>query len=125
MTGEAHYATAETLLNVSGEMRSEPQTTLIAAELVWGATVHACAAIAHRAGRRPSHPLQWRQMERLLAFAVADPTTLSALEDGMHVAQQRLHNHFYTGRLGGDELARYLQIGVEHVRSLLQIAQHP
>lgn len=123
MTGEEHDAMAAMLANMAEDMGRASPAALVAGELLWGATVHACSAIAHRTGRRPAHPRQRRQLERLLASAAPNETILAALIRGLSIVQKRLHNHFYTGQLSDRELAGHLDTGAELVRSLLQISQ--
>ena len=122
MSGDEHNAIAETLIEMAANLARTFTTALVAGELVWGAAIHACVAIAHRLGWRPRHPRQKRELDRLLTQAVAEPPIRADLIEGLNMVQRRLHNHFYTGQLGDTELAQYITNGIELVRRLVEIA---
>lgn len=122
MSGDEHNALAETLVEMATNLARTSTTALVAGELVWGAAIHACVAIAHRLDWRPRHPRQKRELDRLLTQAVAERLIRADLIDGLNMVRRRLHNHFYTGQLGDIELAQYITGGIELVQRLIEIA---
>ena len=127
MTEEEHVSVVEMLLETATTLSRTPSTALASGELVWGAVIHSCAVLSHRhwAGRRPRHPRQGKDLERLLTEITGDETVRASLIDGLDIAQKRPHNHFYTGQLSDERLQQYLAIGVDFSRQLLQIAALP
>ncbi|MCY4557352.1 MAG: hypothetical protein OXF79_13435 [Chloroflexi bacterium] len=122
MSGDEHNAIAETLVEMAANLARTSTAALVAGELVWGAAIHACVAIAHHLDWRPQHPRQKRELDRLLTHAVAEHPVRADLIDGLNMVQRRLHNHFYTGQLGDIELAQYITGGIELVQRLIDIA---
>ena len=128
MTEEEHVSVVEMLLDTAAILRRTPSTALASGELVWGAVIHSCAVLSHRhrAGGRPRHPRQGKDLEKLLTEITDDDAIRASLFDGLDITQKRLHNHFYTGQLSDERLQQYLTIGVDFVRQLLRIvAQSP
>lgn len=123
MTTDEHASTATMLLAESTALARQPRTALAAGELIWGATVHALNAIAHLVSGNSRHWRQGRDLEKLLTQVVNDDATLSDLLDGLHLAQRRLHNHFYTGQLTDANLAEMIDAGMTFVRRLLHFAE--
>ena len=123
MTAGEHADTAAMLLAESANLARQPRTALAAGELVWGATIHALNAIAHRERGNPRHQRQRRDLENLIRQVAPDAGTQSEWQDGLDTAQRRLHNHFYTGQLPDTELVGLINVGIGVVRQLLQFAE--
>ena len=123
MTAEEHADTAEMLLAESANLARQPRTALAAGELVWGATIHALNAIAHRERGTPRHQRQRRDLENLIRQVAPDAGTQSEWQDGLDTAQRRLHNHFYTGQLADADLTSAIAFGIGVVRQLLRFAE--
>lgn len=122
MSGDEHNDIAETLLEMAANLARTSATALVAGELIWGAAIHACVAIAHHLNWRPLHPRQKRELDRLLTQAVAEHALRDDLIDGLNMVRKRLHNHFYTGQLGNVELEQYITGGSELVQRLIEVA---
>ena len=122
MSGDEHNVIAETLVEMVANLARTSTTALVAGELVWGAAIHACVAIAHRLNWRPRHPRQQRELDRLITQSVAEHALRADLIDGLNLVRKRLHNHFYTGQLGDIELAQYITSGIELVQRLIEVA---
>ena len=90
-----------------------------AAEMIWGATIHALEAIGHvRAGNATGNLS--RNARRRLAR--------SAIFEGLRhydQIQNRLHAHFYDGHLTSQERDVSMRQGRGFVADLLSIAQSP
>lgn len=123
MTADEHAATAAMLLAESANLARQPRTALAAGELVWGATIHALNAIAHRERRNPRHLRQRRDLENLITQVAPDAATQTVWMNGLRAAQRRLHNHFYTGQLADADLASWINSGIGLVRRLLRFAE--
>ena len=123
MTADEHAATAEMLLAESANLARQPRTALAAGELVWGATIHALNAIAHRERGNPRHLRQRRDLENLIRQVAPDAAAQAIWMNGLRTAQRRLHNHFYTGRLEDADLAAAIATGIGRVRRLLRFAE--
>ena len=123
MTAEEHADTAAMLLAESANLARQPRTALAAGELVWGATIHALNAIAHREHGNPRHWRQRRDLENLITQVAPDAATQTVWMNGLRAAQLRLHNHFYTGQLADADLAAWITGGIGVVRQLLQFAE--
>ena len=124
MTADEHAATAEMLLAESANLARQPRTALAAGELVWGATIHALNAIAHRERGNPRHLRQRRDLENLIRQVAPDPAAQTVWMNGLRAAQRRLHNHFYTGQLSDTDLMEWITAGIGLVRRLLRFAEH-
>lgn len=123
MTADEHADTAAMLLAESANLARQPRTALAAGELVWGATIHALNAIAHRERGTPRHLRQRRDLENLIRQVAPDAGTQSEWMEGLRAAQLRLHNHFYTGQLADADLTSWIARGIDVVSHLLQFAE--
>lgn len=123
MTAEEHASTAAMLLAESANLARQPRTALAAGELVWGATIHALNAIAHRERGNPRHWRQRRDLENLIRQVAPDADTQTEWMGGLREAQLRLHNHFYTGQLADADLAERIAAGIDLVGHLLRFAE--
>ena len=123
MTADEHAATAAMLLAESANLARQPRTALAAGELVWGATIHALNAIAHHERGNSRHLRQGRDLENLITQVAPDDATQTVWMNGLHTAQRRLHNHFYTGQLSDATLMAWMDVGINSVGELLQFAE--
>ena len=120
MNYEDHDAAARTFLSAA-ETLFKSGMGMAAAEMVWGAAVQAIDAANHSTGitRHASRNRDRRLVvERIgRAHGVGED-----LADGFSAAANRLHNHFYTGRLSADELEDSMEAGVSFARLMLELA---
>ena len=93
---------------------------MLAAEAIWGAAIQAMAAVSHaqsQDGHR--HPQRSGFIRNLSRQYDLSPS----LESGFGTAQNRLHNHFYTGLLTSQQFAESMEHGIAFVQQMLDIAQ--
>ncbi len=117
MTYNEHIAQVNRFLYESLELLRR-RSDMLAAEAVWGAVIQAMAAVSHALGER-GHP-------RRLAFILGLEGRYNAaprLTSGFRAAQRKLHNHFYTGRLRGQDLEEAIGQGRTLISQLLDIAE--
>ena len=123
MIKDEHAALAELMLATSVPLARDYRTAMMAGELVWGAVVHALHAVGHAAAVQPQHPTKNNGMMNILRTIEARADVQSEFPDRLRRAQRRLHNNFYTARLGEAQLADEITAGTVFVRLLLDIAQ--
>ena len=119
MIYEEHLIEASRFISDSFALRQRG-SGMLAAEAVWGAAIQAMAAVEH--ARNPGsrrHPQQERFIINLLRQHNLPPN----LRQGFIIVRDRLHNHFYTGRLDALQFSEYMDRGNVFVRQLLEIAE--
>ena len=123
MNYEDHVAAARTFLNAA-EILSESGMGMAAAEMVWGAANQAIHAANHSMGitRHASRNRDRRLVVERIGRAHGVEEELA---DGFRAAANRLHNHFYTGRLSAEELEENMKAGVSFARLMLELADSP
>lgn len=105
---------------ISGSLALQQQGYgMLAAEAVWGAVVQAVVVVSHTLGtddqRHPPH-------SRVI-FALFEQHNLPAAFRGeFEDARDKLHNHFYTGRLSDAALWEAIEQGRSFVRQLLAVS---
>lgn len=118
MTIDEHVLAARKFL-AAQQMLIESEMDMAAAEVVWGAAIQAIDAAKHRSGE--GHAGNNRDRSELVE-SFESTMGLSGLSDGLKLSINRLHNHFYTGRLSQLELTLYVEAGVAFVVQMLEIA---
>ena len=123
MNYEDHVAAARTFLSAA-EILSESGMGMAAAEMVWGAAVQAIDAANHSMGmtRHASRNRDRRMVVERIGRAHGVDEELA---DGFSAAANRLHNHFYTGRLSAEDLEDSIEAGVSFARLMLELAGSP
>ncbi len=119
MTYDEHVAQANRFIADSHTLRQQG-SGMLAAEAIWGAAIQAMAAVSHtrtRDDRR--HPQQLDFILLLTRQYILSPS----LEAGFGTVRDRLHNHFYTGRLNLQQLAENSERGIAFVQQMLNIAR--
>lgn len=119
VTYDEHIAQVNSFISDSFTLRQQG-SGMLAAESVWGAAIQAMSAIDHAltpGSRR--HPQQERF---IIGLSQHDSLTLELIR-GFRVVKNRLHNHFYTGRLNAWQFDEYMENGNVFVRQLLEIAE--
>ena len=130
-----HLATAEAMLSLSAKLAQDPDQRAAAAEMVWGATVHALSAAD------PSHettpPIGWEARQGLphnspnskptfgraadrAANANLNRSTLTACRVNN---QEVLHTHFYHGNLSNSDLTVSMGVGTAYVQRIIALAK--
>ena len=95
---------------------------MAAAEMVWGAANQAI----HAANRRMGTMRHANRDRRLVVERIGRAHGVEEeLADGFSAAANRLHNHFYTGRLSADELEENMKAGISFARLMLELADSP
>ena len=120
MNAERHAAISEMLVETATPLAQDTRTGLAAGELIWGGIAHACNAadaLANAGHRELRTKRQWAlAINSLIAKDEVRRSLLLGLD-----ASQRLHDHFYTGRLDDSDLAEDIALGIKSIRLLLQI----
>ena len=119
MEREQHLAQILNFLTASDRLQ-EDGLDLGAAEMIWGATVQGIYALYHLQGSN-RHP-NTREYARIISQTTTDDATRGALDAGFTAAKDKLHNHFYTGRLDDRELEINMGLGKTLVGWLLAMA---
>ena len=96
---------------------------MAAAEMVWGAAVHAIDAASHRMAIT-RHAGRSRDRRRVVQRVGRTHGADEELARGFRAAS-RLHNHFYTARLSADELEENMRLGVSFATRMLELADSP
>ena len=122
MNYEGHVAAARTFLSAA-EILSEMDMGMAAAEMVWGAAVHAIDAASHRMAI-PRHAGRSRDRRRVIQRVEQAHGVERELARGFRAAGA-LHNHFYTARLSDDELEENMRLGVSFANRMLELADSP
>ena len=123
MNYEDHVATTRTFLSAA-EILSEMDMGMAAAEMVWGAAVHAIDAASHRM-LIPRHAGSNRDRRRIVQRVGRARGIEEELYDGFRIVVGKLHNHFYTGRLSAEELEENMRLGVSFANLILELADSP
>ena len=119
MNYEGHVAAARTFLTAA-EILSEMDMGMAAAEMVWGASVHAIDAASHRMAIT-RHAGRSRDRRRVVQRVGRAHGVDEELAIGFGAAG-KLHNHFYTGRLSANELEDSVEAGVSFANLMLELA---
>ena len=122
MNYEGHVAAARTFLSAA-EILSEMDMGMAAAEMVWGASVHAIDAASHRMGIT-RHAGRSRDRRRVVQRVGRTHGVDEELARGFRAAGA-LHNHFYTARLLAEALEENMRLGVSFVNLMLDLADSP
>ena len=122
MNYEGHVAAARTFLSAA-EILSEMDMGMAAAEMVWGAAVHAIDAANHSIGIT-RHAGRSRDRRRVVQRVEQAHGVERELAVGFR-ASGALHNHFYTARLPADELEENMRLGVSFATRMLELAGSP
>ena len=137
MNRAEHLKTAEAMLKLVDQLIPHPAQQPAAAEMVWGATVHALSAAD------PSHekvPPNRRESQQGLAHT--SPNSRYSFEEsakrvsnlGLSLAsltaclqnnQGNLHTHFYHGNLSNSDLTTSAILGISYVRGIIAVARAP
>ena len=130
-----HLSRAEALLRLVAQLAQDADQQAAAAEMVWGATVHALSAAD------PSHetesPNNWETVQGLphnspnskrtfeQAADRADSVYLSkSILSACRVNNQEvLHTHFYHGNLSNSDLTVSMGVGTAYVQMIIAIAK--
>ena len=119
VTYDEHIAQVNRFISDSFTLRQQG-SGMLAAESVWGAAIQAMAAIDHAltpgSQRHPQHE------NFIINLPQHDSLTLE-LRRRFRVVKNRLHNHFYTGRLTAGQFDESMESGNVLVRQLLGIAE--
>ena len=130
MNRAGHLAEAETMLKLVAQLTLDPDQRAAAAEMVWGATVHALSAAdpqheTTRSQPNVSHdaPNQRRTFLQA-ANRIATPnlpysTLLACLYDN----QGKLHTYFYHVNLSNADFAVSMRDGVAYVQRIIAAAK--
>ena len=122
MNYEGHVAATRTFLSAA-EILSEMDMGMAAAEMVWGAAVHAIDAASHRMSIT-RHASRSRDRRRVVHRVGRTHGADEDLARGFGAAGA-LHNHFYTARLPADELEENMRLGVSFATRMLELAGSP
>ena len=130
MNRAGHLAEAEAMLKLVAQLTPDPDQRAAAAEMVWGATVHALSAadpqhetmltqpnVSHDAPNQRRTFLQ-------AANRVANPnlsysTLVACLDDN----QGKLHTYFYHVNLSNANLTASIRVGIVHVNRIIAAAK--
>ena len=123
MNYEDHVASARMFLSAA-EILSDLGMGMAAAEMVCGASNQAIDAVNHRMGLN-RHPGSNRDRRRVLQRIGRAHGVEVELVRGFRAASSRLHSHFYTGNLSGDELEENMRLGIAFATRMLQLAESP
>ena len=122
MNYEYHVAAARTFLSAA-EILSGLGMGMAAAEMVWGAAVHAIDAASHRMAIT-RHASRSRDRRRIVQRVGRAHGVDEELAIGFGAAG-KLHNHFYTARLPADELEENMRLGASFANLMLELADSP
>ena len=123
MNYEGHVAAARTFLSAA-EILSEMDMGMAAAEMVWGAAVHAIDAANHSMAitRHAGSNRDRLQVVQRVGRTHGEDEELAR---GFGAAASGLHNHFYTGRLSAEALEENMRLGVSFANRMLELAGSP
>lgn len=93
---------------------------MLAAEALWGAAQQAIDAVSHARGQRHGNT---RAKAALVQAMDTKYGPVPELATGFESIRDRLHNHFYTGRLAEPELSERLQAARIFIRQMQDIAR--
>ena len=130
-----HLKTAETMLKLVDQLEQDIDQRAAAAEMVWGATVHALSAAdpAHETvppNKRESaqgithtspnsrHPFE-ESAKRVSNLVLPLAHFTACLQNN----QGNLHTHFYHGNLSSNDLDAYMKVGIIQVRGIITLAR--
>ena len=119
MIYEEHIAAAKSFL-IAKELLIQSEMYMVAAEVVWGATVQVIDAINHQLGAR--HTSNNRDRAQIVEY-LEDKYGPESLNAGFASVKNELHNHFYTGRLIHEELLNHLSTGTQFVIRMIQLSE--
>ena len=119
MTYEEHIAAAKSFL-IAKELLIQSEMYMVAAEVVWGATVQVIDAINHQLGAR--HTSNNRDRAQIVEY-FEDKYGPESLNAGFASVKDGLHNHFYTGRLSHQELSQHLETGIKFVNRMIELSE--
>lgn len=120
MIYQEHIEAAETFLRAASIL-NEAGMGLVAAEAVWGAAAQAIWATNH--SLTPRHPSRNRDRDTIISRLGDKYGLRSELDLGLKSVTERLHNHFYTGRLSQQDLELHLGIGESFVNRMIRLAR--
>ena len=129
MDRQRHLNEARNLFNLAIAIQSQGQR-IAAAELTWGATVHAVSAAdpAHETQPpdrfRNSHeaPVNYHTLIAAAKRIVPPVLTERQIRQCVFNGQRKLHNHFYHLNLPPSHLRRRTAIGIVYAEQILQAA---
>ena len=116
-----HISAAETFL-LAEETLSESGMGMAAAECVWGAAVQSIESANHANGITRHVHSNARGMREVIDRLGLKYDLFDEVNGGFTDARNALHNHFYTGRLSGEELHLSLERGRDFVNLMLELA---
>ena len=129
MNRAGHLAEAEAMLNLANQLAQGPERAA-AAEMVWGATVHALSAadpqhettltqpnVSHDAPNQRRTFLQ--AANRVANSNLPYSTLLACLDEN----QGKLHTYFYHINLSDADLTVSTSLGITHVKRIIATAQ--
>lgn len=119
MTYEEHISAAKSFL-VAEDLLIQSEMYMVAAEVVWGATVQVIDAINHQLGAR--HTSNNRNRAQIVEY-MENKYGPESLNAGFASVKNRLHNHFYTGRLSSQELPLHLEAGIAFVNRMIELSE--
>ena len=118
MTYEEHIAAAKSFL-VAKELLIQSEMCMVAAEVVWGATIQVIDAINHQLGTR--HTSNNRSRAQIIEY-LENKYGPESLNAGFASVKDGLHNHFYTSRLSLEELSKHLSTGTQFVSRMIELS---
>ena len=124
-----HLAESEIMIELAPRLAQNPDYRTVAAEIVWGATVHALSAADpehetpnSRTGEHDSP--NRRHTFRPAAQRIAGPgLTLEQMEACLENNQGKLHTHFYYRNLSDTALLQCMSHGLEYAQRIIAAAQ--
>ena len=123
MNHEDHIAAARMFLSAA-EILSGLGMGMAAAEMVWGASVHAIDAANHRM-IATRHAGNNRDRRRILERLERAHGAEGELVSGFRAVSSKLHNHFYTGNLSSERLEQEMRNGMLFATRMLELAESP
>ncbi len=115
-----HVSASETFLLAEDILR-ESGMGMAAAESVWGAAVQAIEAANHSGGAARHVHSNSRNMREVIDRLGGKYDLFDEVNGGYTDAKNVPHNHFYTGRLSGQELNLSLARGRAFVNLMLEL----
>ena len=120
MNYEEHVSVARIFVEISVNLKIEA-AGMLACEALWGAAVHAIDAVSH--SQSAEHAVRNRVRDQIVGRLDEKYNLGTFLTNGFTTAKDKLHNHFYTGRLGELDVSENLIIGRAFVNRLLELAE--
>ena len=93
---------------------------MAAAEVVWGAAIQVIDATNHQMGAR--HTSTNRDQAQIIEY-LENKYGPESLNAGFASVKDKLHNHFYTGRLSSEELPLHLDTGIAFVNRMIELSE--